>query len=88
MMMHFSLHLFLTLTISSILGAASYHSPLEETITNLSKQLDEVQLQLNNSVQQILEKINDNTLDILGAISAAHVSQKSDKFLSLESKEM
>jgi hypothetical protein len=62
------------------LNASSDYNQLKQRLWNISKQIDRVELQFNKSIHQLLEKIDDNTLDILSSISAARVTQKSGKF--------
>jgi len=78
--MRLSLYLFFTLTISLTFGASSKYNRLKAKLLNISKKIDQVQLQLNNSVTQLLDKIDDSTLDIISSISAARISRIGGKF--------
>lgn len=65
--------------IFSTWSAPSKSHRFEQKLTNLSQQLDRMETQLNKSIDQLLEKIEDNTLDIINSLSYARVSRRNGK---------
>ena len=80
--MYFSLVFFSIVTIFSTLAVPSKYDRLEQKLVNISMQLDRIELQLNNSLNQLMEKLDDNTLDIISSVSSARVSQRNGRFFT------
>ena len=71
--------LIFTFAFSSTWSAPSKNHRFEQKLTNLSQQLDRMETQLNKSIDQLLEKIGDNTLDIINSLSYARASRRNGK---------
>jgi hypothetical protein len=92
MALHFSLLFFYTFIIFLTLGApskktsavlsdaATHDEQVKQQLINVSQQLDRVELQLNNSINQLLEKIDENTHDIIHLIKSIDASQTNSEF--------
>jgi nicotinamidase-related amidase len=68
--MYFSLLLFSTFTILLTFGKPSDYEQLNKKLINISEQLDRVELQLNNSVKHLLNKIDENNHDVIQSIKS------------------
>ncbi len=92
MALHFSLLFFSTFIIFLTLGApskktsvvlsdaATHDEQVKQQLVHVSQQLDRVELQLNNSINQLLEKIDENTHDIIHLIKSIYGSQTDSEF--------
>jgi len=79
--MHFSLLFVITCPILLILGAPSDYAKVQQQLTDVLQQLDRIELQFNNSITQVLEKIDENSRDIIiHLINSIHGSKPDSEF--------
>ncbi len=71
--MHFSLVVFSSFTILLTFGASSDDDEIQKQLIKISNQLDRVELQLNTSVNQLLNKMDEKNLDAMNLIKSFHV---------------
>jgi predicted PurR-regulated permease PerM len=70
--MYFSLVVFLNFSILLIFGAPTDSDQVHRQLTNILKHLNRIELQLNNSINHLLEKMNENSDYITDLIKSKH----------------
>jgi len=73
--MHFSLLLFSSFTIFLSLGTPLDYDQIQQQLTAVSEQLDRIELHLNNSVHQLIDKIDGSSQDIIRLFKSVPTSR-------------
>lgn len=79
--MHYPFISFLILNTCLAFIACSENANYQNRLINLEKQLDRIELQLNDSFNQILQKLDTNNQKILDSIKSLHNSQLTGSYL-------
>ena len=73
--------LLVALLIANVIIAAPFPDEnVEGSLVNISRQLDRLELQLNQSIDRLLHRIDDNTHDIIHLIKHSASSEAHGKF--------
>jgi len=79
--MYFSLLFISIYSILLTLGAPTSGDQTHRQLTNILHKLDQVELQLNKSIIQLLEKIDNSSNDIINLIKSSQTSPTDSEFL-------
>jgi len=78
--MYFSLLFISIYSILLTLGAPTGGDQTHRQLTNILHKLDQVELQLNKSIIQLLEKIDNSSNDIINLIKSSQTSSTDSEF--------